>query len=76
MSQKTSKSLPLLFFLGVIGLGAIAFQSGEYPLLRSLFVAIAQNGSLEQQAGESYANFLLTDEGQELLSRVGFVKIR
>ncbi len=57
-------------------LNIAAFQSGQYPLTRSLFVVIKQNGQIEQQAGEAYANLLLSKEGQDLIARTGFVKIR
>jgi phosphate transport system substrate-binding protein len=53
-----------------------AFQSGQYPLTRSLFVVIKQNGQIEQQAGLAYAKLLLSREGQDLIARTGFVKIR
>ncbi len=53
-----------------------AFQSGNYPITRNLFVVVKQNGSIEQQAGTAYANFLLTDQGQNLIAQAGFVKIR
>lgn len=52
------------------------FQQGNYPLTRNLFVIVKQNGGAEQQAGEAYANLLLTGEGQELLGKAGFVRIR
>jgi phosphate transport system substrate-binding protein len=52
------------------------FQSGKYPLTRNLFVIAKQDGQIDQQAGEAYANLLLTDQGQELLSKQGFVRIR
>ena len=57
-------------------LNLTAFQSGQYPLTRSLFVVIKQNGQIEQQAGEAYANLVVSREGQELMARTGFVKIR
>ncbi|MBW4519605.1 MAG: PstS family phosphate ABC transporter substrate-binding protein [Scytolyngbya sp. HA4215-MV1] len=53
-----------------------AFQSGEYPITRNLFVIIKQNNSSEQKAGEAYANLLLSQEGQELILKTGFVRIR
>ncbi|QSJ20939.1 substrate-binding domain-containing protein [Nostoc sp. UHCC 0702] len=53
-----------------------AFRSGEYPLSRRLVVVINANGKFEQQAGEAYANLLLTNQGQELLDQAGFVRIR
>ena len=53
-----------------------AFQSGSYPITRNLFVVVKQNGQTEQQAGVAYANFLRTQQGQELISQTGFVRIR
>jgi phosphate transport system substrate-binding protein len=53
-----------------------AFQSGKYPITRNLFVVVKQNGQIEQQAGVAYANLLLTEQGQELITQAGFVKIR
>ena len=53
-----------------------ALLSGEYPLTRRLFVIIREDGSVDQQAGEAYADLLLTQEGQQLLGAAGFVAIR
>jgi phosphate transport system substrate-binding protein len=53
-----------------------AFQSGKYPITRNLFVVVKQNGQTEQQAGVAYADLLLTEQGQELITQAGFVKIR
>lgn len=52
------------------------FQSAQYPLSRRLFVVVKQNGQIAEQAGEAYANLLLTAQGQELIEKAGFVKIR
>jgi phosphate transport system substrate-binding protein len=57
-------------------LNASAFQSGAYPITRRLFVIVKQNGQIDQQAGEAYANLLLTNQGQELIAKAGFVRIR
>lgn len=57
-------------------INAAALQSGQYPITRRLFVIVKQNGQADQQAGEAYANLLLTDQGQSLLSQTGFVRIR
>lgn len=54
---------------------AKAFQNGKYPITRQLFVIIKQNGRIEQQAGEAYANLLLTAQGQELIAQAGFVSL-
>ena len=53
-----------------------AFQSGNYPITRKLFVVVKQNGQTEQQAGVAYANLLRTQQGQELITQSGFVRIR
>ncbi|NJK53836.1 MAG: solute-binding protein [Leptolyngbyaceae cyanobacterium SU_3_3] len=53
-----------------------AFQEGSYPITRNLFVVVKQNGQAEQQAGEAYVRLLVTDQGQELLEKAGFVRVR
>ncbi|MBD2534867.1 substrate-binding domain-containing protein [Nostoc flagelliforme FACHB-838] len=54
-----------------------AFKTGKYPITRQMFVIVRQNnGSLEQKAGEAYANMLLTNQGQQLMNEAGFVRIR
>jgi phosphate transport system substrate-binding protein len=54
-----------------------AFQSGKYPITRNLFVVVKQtNTETERQAGLAYANLLLSQQGQELISQSGFVRIR
>ncbi|MBF2006179.1 MAG: PstS family phosphate ABC transporter substrate-binding protein [Chlorogloeopsis fritschii C42_A2020_084] len=53
-----------------------AFQSGNYPITRNLFVVVKQNAQIEERAGTAYANLLLTEQGQELISQAGFVKVR
>ena len=57
-------------------INARALQSGQYPLTRNLFVIVKENGAAEQQAGEAYANFLLSSQGQDLITKAGFVSIR
>lgn len=53
-----------------------AIRDGRYPLTRTLFVVLKQDNGLTQQAGEAYANLLLTQQGQDLLQKSGFVSIR
>ncbi len=53
-----------------------AFRTGDYPITRPMYVIVKQNGQQEQRAGEAYANLLLTDEGQSLLTDAGFVPLR
>jgi phosphate transport system substrate-binding protein len=55
---------------------ALAFTDGSYPITRRLFVILKRDGQLDEQAGVAYANLLLSDEGQELIKKVGFVPIR
>ncbi len=57
-------------------LNTSAFQSGEYPMTRRLFVIVKENGQTDQQAGEAYANLLLTAQGQDLIAKAGFVRLR
>ncbi len=57
-------------------LNLTAMQTGQYPLLQPLFVAVKRDGRVNEQAGEAYANLLLTDQGQELIRQAGFIPIR
>ncbi|MBR8838265.1 MAG: PstS family phosphate ABC transporter substrate-binding protein [Stigonema ocellatum SAG 48.90 = DSM 106950] len=57
-------------------LNAQAFRRGDYPITRNLFVIVKQNGQTDQQAGEAYANWLLTSQSQELIEKAGFVRIK
>jgi phosphate transport system substrate-binding protein len=57
-------------------LNQAVFQSGEYPLTHNLLVIVKQNKGIEQQAGEAYANLLLTQAGQAIVAKAGFVPIR
>ncbi|MDZ8109295.1 MAG: substrate-binding domain-containing protein [Nostoc sp. DedQUE12a] len=57
-------------------LNSQAFRSGEYPITRNLFVIVKQNNQTDRQVGEGYANWLLTSQGQELIEKAGFVRIK
>ncbi len=57
-------------------INASAFQDASYPLTRRLFVIIRRDGKADEQAGAAYANMLLSDEGQKLVAKEGFVSIR
>jgi phosphate transport system substrate-binding protein len=57
-------------------LNLAAFQSGQYPMTRNLFVVIKQGTPATEQAGEAYANLLLSAEGQGAIEKAGFVRIR
>jgi ABC-type phosphate transport system substrate-binding protein len=51
-------------------------QNASYPLTRRLFVVIKKDGSPDQQAGEDYAQLLLTTQGQNLIKEAGFIPLR
>ena len=51
-------------------------QTGQYPILQPLFVAVKYDGRLNERAGEAYAHLLLTDQGQELIRQAGYIPIR
>ncbi|HEY9704809.1 MAG TPA: substrate-binding domain-containing protein [Allocoleopsis sp.] len=51
------------------------FRNGEYPKTRQLYVIIKKNGQIEEEVGRNYANLLLTQAGQNLLEKAGFVKV-
>lgn len=53
-----------------------AFQNGQYPITRRLFVIVKEDGGTDQKAGETYAELLLTKQGQDLIENTGFVRIR
>lgn len=52
------------------------FTTGKYPLSRPLTVVVKQNGKEEQRAGEAYSQLLLTNQGQELITKTGFIGVR
>ncbi|MEH1831903.1 MAG: PstS family phosphate ABC transporter substrate-binding protein [Nostoc sp.] len=53
-----------------------AFRSGDYAITRNLFVIVKQNSQTDQQAGEAYANWLLTSQSQQLIEKAGFVRLK
>ena len=53
-----------------------AFQTAKYVFTHYLYVVIKQNGGIEEQVGEAYANFLLTPQGQRLIAKAGFIPLR
>jgi phosphate transport system substrate-binding protein len=52
-----------------------AFIDGSYPVTRRLLVIIKRDGKLDERAGLAYANMLLSDEGQQLISQLGLVPL-
>jgi phosphate transport system substrate-binding protein len=57
-------------------LNAAAFQRGDYPLTRNLYVIWKQDQGRSQQAGQAYADLLRTQEGQAQLVQAGFVPLQ
>ncbi|MBW4506691.1 MAG: substrate-binding domain-containing protein [Scytonematopsis contorta HA4267-MV1] len=57
-------------------LNSNAFRRGDYPITRKLFVIVKLNGQNDQQAGEAYANWLLTPQAQDLIEKAGFVRLQ
>lgn len=55
---------------------SVGFQRGQYPLTHYLYVIIKKNNQIEQRVGQAYAQFLLTTQGQELISKAGIVPLR
>jgi phosphate transport system substrate-binding protein len=52
-----------------------AFQNGTYPLTRRLFVVFRRDGTPDEKVAVAYTNFLLSQEGQNLIEQAGFVSI-
>jgi phosphate transport system substrate-binding protein len=52
-----------------------SFRSGQYPITRRLFVIVKSNGQDAQRAGEAYTKLLLTKQGQDLITKAGFVRL-
>lgn len=48
-------------------------NSNRYPLTRKIFVIVRVDDSDEAKAGDAYAQLLLTEQGQDLLEKAGFV---
>ena len=53
-----------------------AFQSGNYPLTRRLYVISKESERAGSRAAKAYTEMLLTGEGQRLLQELGFVPMR
>ena len=53
-----------------------AFQAEQYPLIRPLYLIIKQNGKVEEHVGLAYANMLLSEQGQKLIEKAGYVPVR
>ena len=52
-----------------------AVKNSEYPMTRELYVIVKQDGQDDEKAGEFFANYLLTPEGQDLIEQAGFARV-
>ena len=52
-----------------------ALRTAQYPLTHYLYVVFLQNDDSDLQIGQAYANFLLTPQGQQLISKTGFIPL-
>jgi phosphate transport system substrate-binding protein len=53
-----------------------ALRDGSYPLMQRVFVVIRQDNTLDELAGIAYANLLLSEKGQTLIGKAGYLPIR
>lgn len=52
-----------------------ALRTAQYPLTHYLYVIFLENEEDESQIGRAYANFLLTPQGQKLITKTGFIPL-
>lgn len=80
--QKTVRSIALAAELETTPVSALladgtvnlqAIEGKIYPLSQQLYVIIRRDGTIEEEAGVAYVNFLRSQPGQELLYQAGFV---
>ncbi len=50
-------------------------KTQQYPLTRKIYAIYKADGANSQKAGEAYGHLLLTQQGQDLLEKAGFVRI-
>ena len=51
-------------------------HNGEYPLVRRLFMILEINSPVDEEVGAAYKDYLLSQPGQELISKSGFIPLR
>ena len=56
-------------------LNAQVLRTAQYPLTHYLYVIFRQGEDDKSPIGQAYANFLLTPQGQKLISKTGFVPL-
>lgn len=53
-----------------------AIRTGKYPLVRRLFVIVKADDSIDTKVGNTYADLVLTQEGQSLIEAAGYIPLR
>ena len=53
-----------------------AVLDGSYPLIRRIFVILREDGEIDELAGRAYANLLLSEQGQALIDKAGYLPVR
>ena len=53
-----------------------AFLEDVYPINRRVFVIVRKDQSLDAEAGRAYVDMVLSDEGQQLVEKAGFISLR
>lgn len=71
----TEKSIPVSALLADGKVNLQTFELNSYPLTRRLFIVIRRDGTVEEKAGVAYTNFLISQQGQSILKKAGFVPI-
>jgi phosphate transport system substrate-binding protein len=57
-------------------INAAAIRDDSYPITRRLFVILRSDGTIDQLAGDAYANMLLSKQGQQIVEKAGLVPLR
>lgn len=53
-----------------------AILDGSYPLIRRIFVILREDGEIDELAGRAYVNLLLSEQGQTLIDKAGYLPVR
>ena len=55
---------------------AIQRNRDAYPILQPLYAIVKEDDTIDHKAGQAYVDLLLTDRGQRLIQKAGFIPIR
>ncbi|MEI2577914.1 PstS family phosphate ABC transporter substrate-binding protein [Scytonema sp. PRP1] len=53
-----------------------AIRDSSYPMSRRMFIVFRSDGTIDELAGNAYANMLLSKEGQQIVEKAGLVPMR